>query len=273
MKSFDSTAPFINQFEGKIYSDDGLSSAIDDENTIEALTFMTDLYREYSMPYQVPSFFNSFRYGDIPIGIGDFGMYLQLNNAASDISGLWDIALVPGIEHAVYNEDTDTTEMVVNRSMGGAQQASIIFEKSEKKAEAWEFLTWWMSTETQILFSETLVNTLGTRYMWNSANLEAFESFRWNEEHKSIIMEQWTHLKEVPKIPGSYIIEREISNTWNSVVYDDANLRSTVSDALIKIDKELQRKMQEFGYLDAKGNVIKPFNLPTIEEVLRWYND
>ncbi|OHE30715.1 MAG: hypothetical protein A2084_03960, partial [Tenericutes bacterium GWC2_39_45] len=273
LKSFDSTAPFINQFEGKIYSDDGLSSAIDDENTIEALTFMTDLYREYSMPYQVPSFFNSFRYGDIPIGIGDFGMYLQLNNAASDISGLWDIALVPGIEHAVYNEDTDTTEMVVNRSMGGAQQASIIFEKSEKKAEAWEFLTWWMSTETQILFSETLVNTLGTRYMWNSANLEAFESFRWNEEHKSIIMEQWTHLKEVPKIPGSYIIEREISNTWNSVVYDDANLRSTVSDALIKIDKELQRKMQEFGYLDAKGNVIKPFNLPTIEEVLRWYND
>jgi ABC-type glycerol-3-phosphate transport system substrate-binding protein len=273
LKSFDSTAPFINQFEGKIYSDDGLSSAIDDENTIEALTFMTDLYREYSMPYQVPSFFNSFRYGDIPIGIGDFGMYLQLNNAASDISGLWDIALVPGIEHEVYNEDTDTTEMVINRSMGGAQQASIIFEKSEKKAEAWEFLTWWMSTETQILFSETLVNTLGTRYMWNSANLEAFESFRWNEEHKSIIMEQWTHLKEVPKIPGSYIIEREISNTWNSVVYDDANLRSTVSDALIKIDKELQRKMQEFGYLDAKGNVIKPFNLPTIEEVLRWYND
>ena len=86
-------------------------------------------------------------------------------------------------------------------------------------------------------------------------------------------MEQWTHLKEVPKIPGSYIIEREISNTWNSVVYDDANLRSTVSDALIKIDKELARKMQEFGYLDSKGNVIEPFNLPTIEEVMRWYND
>jgi len=273
LKSFDSTAPFINQFEGKIYSDDGLSSAIDDENTIKALTFMTDLYREYSMPYQVPSFFNSFRYGDIPIGIGDFGMYLQLMNAASDISGLWDIALVPGIEHEVYNTETEMVETVVNRSMGGAQQASIIFEKSEQKAEAWEFLTWWMSTETQILFSETLVNTLGTRYMWNSANLEAFESFRWNEEHKRIIMEQWTHLKEVPKIPGSYIIEREISNTWNSVVYDDANLRSTVSDALIKIDKELQRKMQEFGYLDAKGNIIKPFNLPTIEEILRWYHD
>jgi ABC-type glycerol-3-phosphate transport system substrate-binding protein len=273
LKSFDSTAPLIHQFGGKIYSDDGLTAAIDDEKTIQALTFMTDLYREYSMPFQVPSFFNSFRYGDIPIGIGDFGMYLQLTNAASDISGLWDIALVPGMPQEIYNEETMTTETVINRSMGGAQQASIIFEKSDKKEEAWAFLSWWMSTDTQVLFFETLVNTLGTRYLWNSANLEAFSQFRMDESHKAIILEQWTHLKEVPKIPGSYIVEREISNTWNSVVYNDANLRSTVNDAILKIDKELARKMQEFGYIDARGNVIKPFNLPTIEDVEAWKHD
>ncbi len=273
LKSFDSTAPLIYQFEGKIYADDGFGAAIDDENTVQALSFMTDLYREYSMPYQVPSFFNSFRYGDIPIGIGDFGMYLQLTNAASDISGLWDIALVPGIPHEKMNEETNMMETVINRSMGGAQQASIIFEKSDKKEEAWEFISWWMSTETQVLFSNTLLNTLGTRYIWNTANLEAFESLSLNRAHQDIILEQWTHLKEVPKIPGSYIVEREISNTWNSVVYNDANLRSTVSDALIKIDRELARKMVEFGYLDSRGNVLKPFNLPTVEEILRWYDE
>ncbi|MBU1093813.1 MAG: extracellular solute-binding protein [Firmicutes bacterium] len=271
LKSFDATGPFINQFEGEIYAPDGLSAALDNENTIEAMTFMTDLFREYSMPYQVASFFNSFRYSSIPIGIGDFGMYLQLMNAASDISGLWNIALVPGIEHEVYNTDTDQMETVVNRSMSGAQQASVIFEKSDKKEEAWSFLSWWMSTDTQVMFSNTLLNTLGTRYLWNSANLEAFEQFSWNEEHKAIILEQWTHLKEIPKIPGSYIIEREISNTWNSVVYDDSNLRSTVSDALIKINKELARKLKEFGYLDDKGNVIKPFILPTRELIESWY--
>lgn len=273
LKSFDSTAPLIHQFEGKIYADDGLSAAIDDEKTIQALTFMTDLYREYSMPFQVPSFFNSFRYGDIPIGIGDFGMYLQLSNAASDISGLWDIALVPGIPHEVMNPDTNQMETIINRSMGGAQQASIIFEKSDQKEEAWEYLSWWMSTNTQVLFFETLVNTLGTRYLWNSANLEAFAQFPIDETHKQVILEQWTHLKEVPKIPGSYIVEREISNTWNSVVYNDANLRSTVNDAILKIDKELARKMAEFGYIDARGNVIKPFNLPTQEDVEAWKND
>ena len=273
LKSFDATAPFIYQFGGSIYAEDGLSSGLDQENTIEAMTFMTDLYREYAMPYQVPSFFNSFRYASIPIGIGDFGMYLQLMNAASDIRGLWDIALVPGIEHEIYNETSGLMETVINRSMGGAQQASIIFDKSTKKDEAWAFLSWWMSTETQNDFADTLINTLGTRYLWNTANLEAFENMRWQEDHKAVILEQWDHLKEVPKIPGSYIIEREISNTWTSVVYEDANLRSSISDAIIKIDKEVARKMIEFGYLDRQGNIIKPFILPTKEDILRWYDN
>lgn len=273
LKSFDLTAPFIHQFGGSVYASDGLSSGLDQEETIEAMTFMTDLYREYAMPYQVPSFFNSFRYASIPIGIGDFGMYLQLMNAASDIRGLWEIAMVPGIEHEVYNEETQLTETIINRSMGGAQQASIIFEKSKHKVEAWTFLKWWMSTDTQSLYADTLINTLGTRYLWNSANIEAFKNLRWNEEHKQVILDQWEHLKEVPKIPGSYIIEREISNTWTSVVYEDANLRSSVSDAMIKINKEVQRKMIEFGYLDRQGNTIKPFILPTKEEILRWYDN
>jgi len=272
-KSFDTTAPFIYQFNGRLYSDDGLTAEVDNEQTLEALSFMTDLYREYSMTTQVPSFFNSFRYGSIPIGIADFGTYLQLVNAAAEIRGLWDIAVVPGVAHQVYNPETLQYEEIINRTMPGSQQAAIIFEKSEKKEEAWEYLQWWMSTETQILFSETIVNTLGTRYLWNSANIEAFKEFSWQESHKEVILEQWTHLKEVPKIPGSYIVEREISNTWNSVVYNDVNLRSTVSDSILKMNKEINRKMKEFGYLDSKDNVVRPFNMPSANDVRRWLED
>lgn len=263
LKSFDTTAPFIFQYGGKLYAEDGLTAAIDDENTIEAMTFMADLYREYSLSYQVPSFFNSFRYGKIPVGIADFGMYLQLLNAASEIKGLWDIALVPGVER----------EGAIHRDMPGAQQASILFKKSEKQDDAWAFMQWWHSTETQVLFSNTLINTLGTRYLWNTANLEAFEQLNWNKAHQAIILEQWTHLREVPKIPGSYMVERELSNTLNSVVFYDANLRSTLTDSILKMNKEISRKMLEFGYIDARGVPIKPFVIPTREIVLRWVND
>jgi ABC-type glycerol-3-phosphate transport system substrate-binding protein len=174
------------------------------------------------------------------------------------------------VEHTTVAPLTQEETVTINRSMPGAQQAGIIFNKSDKKHEAWEFLSWWLSTDTQKLFSETLVNTLGSRYMWNSANIEAFEQFSWKADHKAVILEQWNHLKEVPKIPGSYIVEREISNTWNNVVYSDANLRSSVSDAIIKMNKEISRKLKEFGYLDSEGNVIREFNLPAADIAKAW---
>lgn len=263
LKSFDTTAPFIFQFGGKLYSDDGLSAAIDDEHTIEAMTFMADLYREYSLSYQVPSFFNSFRYGKIPVGIADFGMYLQLLNAASEIKGLWDIALVPGVER----------DGVIHRDMPGAQQASILFKQSQKKSDAWAFMQWWHSTETQVLFSNTLINSLGTKYLWNTANMEAFAQLNWNQAHQDIILEQWTHLREVPKIPGSYMVERELSNTLNNVVFYDANLRSTMTDSILKMNKEISRKMLEFGYINQQGESLKPFIIPNRSVVEGWVND
>ena len=33
--------------------------------------------------------------------------------------------------------------------MPGAQQAGVIFEKSDKQQQAWEFLSWWTSKEIQ----------------------------------------------------------------------------------------------------------------------------
>ncbi len=266
-KSFDTTSPFIYQFGGDIYSvnSDGMvTGGLENEKTIQAMEFITDLYTEYGLPYQVSNFFNEFRYARIPIGICEFGTYLNLLNAAPELKGLWDITLVPGIE----GEDGE-----IKRYMPGAQQACVIFEKSKRKADAWKFLSWWMSTDTQTLYSETMINTLGGKYLWNTANIKAFEQLSWDKDHKKVILEQWNHLKEVSRIPGYYIVEREISNTWNSVVYNDANLRSTLSDAMIKINKEITRKMKEFGYVNDAGKVIAEYNMPTAEKINNWKED
>ena len=115
-----------------------------------------------------------------------------------------------------------------------------------------------------------MINTYGRRYLWNTANNVAFEKLSWDEQDKEVILEQWSWLREVAKIPGSYIIEREISNIWNSVVFNDENLRSTVSDSIIKQNKEIGRKMQEFGYMDEQGNPIKAYIYPTAKTVQSW---
>ena len=92
---------------------------------------MAELYTIYSLPLEVGSFYNEFRYGTLPIGIGDFGMYVQLLNAAPEIAGLWSVAPLPGVRN---------DEGVVDRTYDGSSTSGIIFKNSEKQDEAWQFL-------------------------------------------------------------------------------------------------------------------------------------
>ncbi len=262
-KGFGATMPFIYQYGGSIYSKDAFSAAINDPKSIEAITFMTELFTVYALPVEVGSFYNNFRTGELPIGIGDFGMYVQLLHAAPEIAGLWEIAAMPGIEY----------DGVINRSFVGAASSNMIFKDSKHQEAAWNFLEWWSRTDVQIDYAESLIATMGPSYMWNTATKEAFRQYSWDESHKDIILSQWEFAYDVPKIPGSYMLEREISNIWNKTVYQGTNVRSAIEDGLIVANKEIIRKMIEFGYLDQNGNVLKPYLLPTIETIGWWIDE
>ena len=259
-KPFHTTVPFIYQFGGELYTSDGMKTAIDSEQSLEAIEFMTELNTIYSMPLQVPNFYNHFRYGQLPIGISNFTTYVQLTTAAPEISGWWDIAPHPGI---VQNDG------IISRWAPGSAQAAMIFKGGKNKEAAWEFLKWWMSTETQTEFANNLQLIYGTEYMWNTANVEAFKNLPWPEEHKETILAQWEFLKEVPKTPGSYMLEREISNIWNKIVFDGENPREAIDESVIAVNRELARKMEEFGYVK-NGKMVKPYRIPTLEQIEDW---
>jgi len=253
-KGFVQTMPFIKQHQGKIHSDDALRTTIDSEEVIKAMTLMTDLYTIYSLPLEVGSFYNSFRYGDIPIGIGDFGMYVRLLHAAPEIAGLWKIAKLPGVLRS---------DGVVDRSYDGASTSGVIFEKSKKKEDAWKFLDWWTRDDTQLNYANNLINSMGPEYMWNTSNVNAFKDMAWDELDKQVFLDQWQWVNDTEKTPASYMIERELSNAWNRVVFDGINVRTAIEDATVTINKEITRKMKEFGYLDKNGNHIKTYKIPT----------
>ncbi|CAG9620783.1 extracellular solute-binding protein [Sutcliffiella rhizosphaerae] len=262
-KPFQATSPFIYQQRGDLYREDGMGTTIDSDETVRGIQLMTDLNTIYSTPLQVPNFYNHFRYSTLPIGVSNFQTYVELTAAAPEISGWWDISLHPGIEQ----EDG-----TIDRWATGSGQSGMIFDGSVKKDEGWEVLKWWMSTETQIDFATTLQIRYGPSYMWNTANLDAFKQLPWPEEHKEIVLEQWEYLKEVPKTPYTYMVEREISNIWNKVVFDGDNTRSAVDDAVVTIDREMRRKMEEFGYME-NGRVVKTYPIPTIEQVESWVEE
>lgn len=255
IKTLGATSPFIFQNSGELYNEDGLSVNLNSEEAIKGFELMTELFTIYSVAQNSPNFYNNFRYGLMPLGISSFNTYVMLTNAAPEIAGLWDIALAPGIEKV---------DGTIDRSQIAVERSSFIFENSNRKEDAWKFLKWWLSKETQVDFAYSLQNKYGPEYMWNTANIEAFKGLPFPEEHKKVILEQWKHIKEVPPHPAAYIVEREISNAWTDVVMNGVNLRVAVDKAKITANREITRKMEEFGYVE-NGQKVKNFSVPNKE--------
>ncbi|MDE7266749.1 MAG: extracellular solute-binding protein [Lachnospiraceae bacterium] len=259
-KDFNMTGPFLYQNGGGFYSEDGATVAFNSKESVTGLREMTELFRVYSLSEYVANFFNSFRYGDIPIGVGNFSTYLQLQTAAPELEGQWGIALVPG------ERQEDGT---VLRAHSANSTASMIFDNTDKPEEAWEFLKWWLSADIQTEFSNRLETTYGDAYRWNTANLTAFENLPYPDEHKAIILEELSYQTETARHPAGYMVEREVSNIWNNVVVNGKGLTESTDRAVIASEREIQRKLKEFGFMDSDGNLIMPY---TTEDVREWLN-
>lgn len=263
MKGFLMTTPYLYNAGASLYNADGMTTALGSEAAITGMKFMAESFTIYGMPLTTSSFYNSFRYGDIPIGVSNFETYVKLMNAAPEIQGQWEIALYPG---------TRQPDGTITRYTTGSAQTSIIFSKTDQPDESWRFLKWWMSTPTQTAFQENLILRYGPQYLWGSANLEAFAANSFPQAHKSVILAQWEWLQEPVKLPGSYMLEREISNVWNRIVFDGANPRVAIDRAVIMVNREIARKMEEFGYVK-DGVVITPYDIPTLDKVKGWMRD
>jgi ABC-type glycerol-3-phosphate transport system substrate-binding protein len=257
------TAPYLFNFGAKLYSDDGFASGLGSEEALAAVKFMAESFTIYGMPLTTASFYESFRYGLLPIGVSNIETYVKLMTAAPELEGLWGVDLYPA---TVLPDGTQ------NRYATGSAQASIMFKNTDKAQEGWEFLKWWMSTETQIDFQERLLLNYGREYLWNSANLEAFAALPIPQEHRRVILEQWQWLQEPVRLPGSYMQERELGNAWNRIVFDGVNPRVAIDRAILVTNREITRKMEEFGYL-RNGVRVRTPKIPTIETVKGWMND
>lgn len=264
LKPFVATLPFIHQFGGDLYTEDGMQTAINSEETLQGIKLMSDLFTLYNMPKYVASFYNNFRYGTLPIGVSDLSTYILLQTAAKELDGLWSMALHPGY----YNENLDE---VVRFASSGAQ-SSMILSSTNKKQAAWDFLSWWMSEDVQAEFAFSLQATYGKAYFWNTANVKAFERISMPKVYKDVVLEQWKYAIEAARIPGTYMVEREISNAWTSIVFDGTNARQALDQAVRISNREILYKMQEFGYVE-NGVIIKNYPVPNIYNIDRWLEE
>jgi hypothetical protein len=130
-------------------------------------------------------------------------------------------------------------------------------------------LKWWVSTKIQAEFANMTQTTFGPSFMWNSAHMEAFAEAPWPEEDKKVVLEQSKWVREASRVPGAYMVERELSNIFNRVVYNGVNPRTAIDDSVIRANREIAKKMEEFGFYK-NGKVLKPYPVPTINTIDKW---
>ena len=255
-KWFYQTTPLIFQNGGELYAEDGTVTAIDQPGAVKGLKRLGELFVAYSLDTQVQEFFNSFRYSVLPIGIVDSNTYVLIKNGATELEGQWKLAPYLG----TVQEDGSINRNFVANGSGG-----VIFADTEMPDEAWEFMKWWTSTETQVEYTYTLRSTYGDTYFWLPSNVEALEQAPIDQEDKQIILEMVHQLRDVSRTPGQYLLERSISDIWNAMVFDGTSAQVAADEKVIAINREITKKMQELGYYDAEGNCLKEYVIRDID--------
>lgn len=234
----------LYQMGGKLYREDGISTALNEEEAIEAFKMWTELYVNYKFPVQY-DFANRFRIGEMPIGIADYQTYNFLSVFAPEIRGLWDFAPVPGMKKP---------DGSIDRSVPSGGTAAMIVRGVRDKDAAWEFLKWWTSTEAQERFGREMESLLGAAGRYPTANIEALEKLPWPVKDYKNLMEQWQWVKGNPEVPGGYFMPRHLDNAFRKVVYGGEDPRETILDYVRVINEEITNKRIEFG-------------LPTLEDL------
>ena len=255
-KWFYQTTPLIFQNGGKLYTEDGTAAAIDSPESVEGLKELGDLFVAYSLDTQVNEFFNSFRYSVLPIGIVDSNSYNLIKNGAVELDGQWELAPYLG----TVQEDGSIDRWYVANGTGGA-----IFADTDKAEEAWEFLKWWTREDIQVEYTYTLRSTYGDTYFWLPSNLEALQQAPIDQEDKAVIMDMVKWLRDVPRTPGQYLLERSISDIWNAMVLDGSSAQVVADEKSIDINREIAKKMKEMGFYDEEGNLLKTYIIRDVD--------
>lgn len=79
-------------------------------------------------------------------------------------------------------------------------------------------------------------------------------------------MKRFENIKEIPHHPAYRLVERALSDAWNNVVIDGEAPLTALNSAYISANRDIVRKLKEFGYMDENGNVMRNCLIPKAEQ-------
>jgi ABC-type glycerol-3-phosphate transport system substrate-binding protein len=216
------------------YNDSCTKTTFDTNEAAEVFDTWTSLYTKYSLLQQYDPF-SRFRTGDYPIVVADYTFANQLIAAAPEIKGLWDFTAVPG---------TERSDGSISHAVNSIGSGAVIFNNKDDEIieKSWEFVRWFSSTEVQTKYAQQTEALMGQLGRYAPANTETLEHLSWSAKELQTIEASMSELQEIPIIPSSYAVTRNIMNAFRDVVNNGSNPRETLMYYNSDINKEISRR-------------------------------
>jgi|LSQX01.2.fsa_nt_gb ABC-type glycerol-3-phosphate transport system substrate-binding protein len=221
----------LMQQGGSVYNDDLTATRLTEDIAVSAFTAWTDFFVKHSTPVSY-DFYNRFRTGEMPLGLADYTLYNQLQVAAPELQGLWDMVPVPGFKR----------DGRINRCQPCNVNGCVVVESSRLKEQAFDFVDWWTSDRVQERFGQEIEIILGAAARYNTANIKAAAGLNWTDKELKNLEAVRSELWDVKLTPASYYYNRNILNSFRRVVYNYENPRDVLGRYSREIDRELERK-------------------------------
>ena len=228
------------QMGGKFYTDDYKATLLSEPVANSAFRSWTDFYTLYDYPLYKDDF-TRFRTGEMPVIITSYNMYARLKATAPEIAGKWSMYLLPG---------TPNPDGTVNHATTADGTAAVILNSSKNVDASWQFVQWWTSADTQTSYARDIESDIGTLGRYTSANQEAFELSNWSLNEQQTMNTQWSHVIELPEIPGGYYVSRNLDNAFRAVVLSGNDARESLFYWTSSTNEEIARKRHEMGLND-----------------------
>ena len=228
----------LQQFGGSFYNDDLNRTTFDTSTSVSAFKYWVDMYTLYKIPTDA-DFYNRFRLGTMPLGVTSYTLYNTLAQAAPEINGRWGIALVPGTVNKETNE--------IDRTISGGGTGCSILSASKNKEEAWTFLKWWTEATTQLDYNNNVESIIGATARVPLATIDAFENLSWKPADVPVLSEQFSKIKEINEVPGSYYVSRAVDQAFWNVVTNGRNHKDVLIEWGSIANDEITRKISEYN--------------------------
>lgn len=221
---------------GSYYNAEKTAMAFDSDEAAESFVQWVEFYTQYGYPLFKDDY-TRFRTGEMPLTLMPYNFYSQLVAAAPEIRSLWAMYPIPG---------TRAQDGTVRRTDSATGTACILLAGSRRKEQGWRFLDWWTSAETQTNYCLELEAVMGMVARYPTANVEAFGKLPWTAAEREILTMQWSHVTELPEVPGGYYVGRNIDNAFRACVYRGENPLEALRYWTRETDKEIRRKLNQY---------------------------